>query len=73
MSRETPASSAVCSCSDVDDSDGSAPALDDPHCPIHGHVPFGHCAGCGEPLERPFWDTYCFDCQRGEEDDDEWD
>jgi hypothetical protein len=26
-------------------------------------VRFGECAYCGEPLERPFWDTVCFDCQ----------
>ena len=40
------------------------------------HVPFGHCAACGENLERPFWDIYCFDCQdRDDEEaeDYEWD
>jgi hypothetical protein len=26
-------------------------------------VRFGECAYCGESLERPFWDTVCFDCQ----------
>jgi hypothetical protein len=32
---------------------------------------FGECAACFNALERPFWDTYCFDCQDSL-DDDEW-
>lgn len=23
----------------------------------------GGCAGCGGPIERPFWDDFCFACQ----------
>ena len=31
-----PAAAPICTCSDVDDSDGSASAEDNPDCPIHG-------------------------------------
>lgn len=31
-------------------------------------IEFGLCALCFEPLERPFWDTYCFECQRGDDE-----
>lgn len=49
-------------------------AATEPEFQTPSDLPFGHCGACGEPLERPFWDTYCFDCQRGDEEDlDEWD
>lgn len=31
---------------------------------------FGECAGCFNGLERPFWDTYCFDCQEEMREED---
>ena len=31
---------------------------------------FGECV-CGEPLERPFWDRYCFACQDEQREEDE--
>ncbi len=32
---------------------------------------FGECAFCGYPVERPFWDSMCFDCQDGKDFDED--
>lgn len=36
---------------------------------------FGECTNCFKQVERPFWDTICFECQdelkREEENEDE--
>ncbi len=31
---------------------------------------FGDCV-CGNALERPWWDTLCFDCQNEQAEEDE--
>lgn len=32
---------------------------------------FGECEGCGNGVERPFWDRYCFNCQDEMREEDE--
>lgn len=38
---------------------------------LKSNIRFGECAACFNALERPFWDTYCFDCQDSLDDIEE--